>query len=178
MPTDAKKSPYVEIANHSTTHADDKYQQYYKNPAKILDGFKKANTTLGITGGPHVNARLPGRNTWRTKSGIIETAPTNGSDSGKAANLLAQNGFNIIGWDLEWRMTKKGIAVETPQQMLDKVKKMQTGGTKGKNGIVILTHDVMFKKSSGGRLKLEQFISLLKSSGFKMDFISKYRGVK
>lgn len=182
---DAKASQYIEVANHSSTHAHLKYTKYYDNPATVLKGFKQANQTLGIRGNPYVVARLPGRNTWRFQNIVSESSWWNvigaQGDSGAAADLLARNGFRIFGWDLEWHRhesgPKKGSPVETPQEMLNSVKSKLPFGTMAINEIVILAHDAMFRSSKGDRVKLEQFIDLLKAEGYQMDFLSNYRGL-
>ena len=168
----AQDSKLAEVANHSTTHAGGKYTAYYKDPKGVLAGFNKATTTLGITAKP-VPARLPGRNTWRLPS-INRNDPANGGDSGKAADLLAKNGFRIYGWDVEWRMAK-GAPVESPDQIAKAIADAVAKKTTRKPGkVIVLTHDVMFRASKSGKVKLESLVDKLKAAGHTMDFASNY----
>lgn len=165
---DAHSSKYAEVANHSTTHADNKYSEYYKKPEDVLAGFQQATKTLKITAKP-VPARLPGRNTWRL-AGIIRTD----GDSGPAANNLTQNGFKVYGWDVEWRMSN-GRPVESADEMISKVANiLKSKGTQKNDKVIVLTHDTMFRASTGGRPKLESFIEKLKTAGYSMDFVTNY----
>jgi peptidoglycan/xylan/chitin deacetylase (PgdA/CDA1 family) len=166
--TDAHASKYVEVANHSTTHADNEYREYYKDPKAVLAGFDKSTKTLKITKKP-VPARLPGRNTWRL-TGITRTA----SDSGAAADLLHKNGYRLYGWDVEWRMDG-GVSVESADEMISKIDHHVKAGKLAKAGkVILLTHDVMFRESKGGKIKLERLIDKLKASGYSMDFVTNY----
>lgn len=166
--TNAHSSKYAEVANHSTTHANNEYSDYYKKPDDVLAGFQQATKTLKIAAKP-IPARLPGRNTWRL-AGINRTD----GDSGPAANKLAQNGFKIYGWDVEWRMSQ-GRPVESADEMISKVAKiLKSKGTQKVDKVILLTHDVMFRTSTGGRPKLETFIDKLKAAGHSMDFVTNY----
>ena len=164
----AQNSRYVELANHSNTHAHNKYQQYYKDPDKVAEGFDTASHTLGLSG-KSIPARLPGRNTWR-----VGQITQNDLASGAAADKLARNGYRIYGWDSEWHM-KNGNTVESPEEMFSTVKAVfEKKKTKKVGKQIILMHDVMFKASTGGKHKLERFIDLLKNAGYQMETISNY----
>ena len=98
--TAAHSSEFVQVANHSSTHANRQYAEYYRNPATVLEGFQRATATLRIERRP-IPARLPGRNTWRVGS-IVQNDPVNSGDSGPAADRLFRAGYRIYGWDVEW----------------------------------------------------------------------------
>lgn len=165
---------YVMVANHSTTHANLRYTEYYRNPRAVFEGFERANGTLRITQRP-VRARLPGRNTWRVGS-IVENAPTNGGDSGAAANLLAAAGYRIYGWDVEWNMSG-GRPSDTVDQVLERIDWVMANGRTRKPGhVVLLSHDKMFRSSNHDRGKLELLIDRLRGAGHSFPFITGFDG--
>jgi hypothetical protein len=90
-----KENEYIEVGNHSYSHANNHYQQYYSHPEGVLLDFKRSMDTLRLT---DKIGRLPGRNMWR-----IGGRSKNDISSGiEAADLLHQHGFSLFGWDLEW----------------------------------------------------------------------------
>lgn len=170
----AKSSRFVEVANHSTTHADHRYREYYSKPTDVVTGFDAATKTLGITAKP-VPARFPGRNTWRVGS-LTLTDPTNGKDSAAAADKLAKAGYRIYGWDEEWAM-KSGRPVGTAEQVVARIKaKLDAGRTAKKGHVVVLMHDIMFRASKGDRTKLERLVDLLQAAGHSFAFMSAFDG--
>ena len=184
---DAHRSRFVQVANHSSTHAGGAYQRYYGgHPKVILDGFNRANTTLRITGRP-VDARLPGRNTWRAGR-IVRTDPANGADSAGAAGLLARHGYRVFGWDVEWRRTGRGSSTgagHPDQRAADLVREIAaglggTGGTQTPDKCIVLMHDTMFRasRSEGAgvtdRQQLVQLVQALKRAGYGFDFMANY----
>jgi hypothetical protein len=48
--------------------------------------------------------------------------------------------------------------------------------TAGFGEVVLLSHDVMFRQSNGGKAQLALLIDMLKDGGYDFDFISGYRG--
>lgn len=56
----AKKSPFIQIGNHSYSHAHNHYQQFYHDLPDVINDVKKNNDTLGLKGS-HIDTRLPGR---------------------------------------------------------------------------------------------------------------------
>jgi peptidoglycan/xylan/chitin deacetylase (PgdA/CDA1 family) len=164
----AKKSPFVEIGNHSNTHANNQYQLYYQSPNSVLQGFRQANNVLGLSG-QRIPARLPGRNTWRVGN-IISTD----SGSGPAADLLARNGFSIYGWDVEWPMSG-GKPATAPADVVANIERaLSNMATKKPDKVVVLMHDVMFRASTEGREQLVQIIKELKKAKHTFSFISDF----
>lgn len=165
----AHDSGLVQVANHSQTHAHNHYSAFYADPAGVRADLERANTTLGIAGGAPFHARLPGRNTFR--AGTIRK--TDG-DSGAAADLLAEDGFHLYGWDVEWPM-RNGHVARAPAAVLDSVKAALDGGITRRPGhAVLLMHDVMFRASTGGRPELERFCDLLRGSGLETATMASY----
>jgi len=106
-----------QIANHSYSHANDFYGNYYRDGLKIgteddgdfifrsvVDDFEKNEAILG---GFVAAARFPGRNTWRLP-GITITDSDNSDDTKDEADELARKGYAVYGWDKEWEMSFEG----------------------------------------------------------------------
>ena len=94
-------------------------------------------------------------------------------------NKLDSAGFNVVGWDIEWRFTKFGRPIQTAERMSLMVDSMfQFNENKTKNHLVLLMHDHMFRKPEDS-LKLVQFIQYLKK-GNKYQFarLDQYPGLK
>lgn len=164
----ARSTAYVEIANHSQTHANGRYAEYYADPSAVVAGFKEASEVLGLTG-PGIPARLPGRNTWR-----VGSISANDLASGAAADLLAAEGYVIYGWDVEWRM-RQGSPAQTPEEVHNEITTaLESGRTRKANKVIVLAHDVMFRASRGNRTKLATLIDLLKGDGHTFEFVSEY----
>ncbi len=58
-----KTDSLIELANHSYTHANNKYAEFYKNPEMVVQDFNQAKDSLHFKNN---FARTPGRNIWRT----------------------------------------------------------------------------------------------------------------
>lgn len=169
----AHSSRYVQVGNHSMTHGGGDYGKYYSNPTGVLEDFRKANKALGLAGYP-VLARFPGRRTWKLPdTTVVDT--DNGGDTRAPAELLYNDGFRIYGWDVEWKMSN-GQASESPLWVYTKILFAPALGTEGFQEIVLLSHDVMFKGSTGGRANLAQLIDMLRDRGYSFDFVSNFRG--
>lgn len=162
----AHKNAFTEVANHSYTHANNQYLEYYKAPKKVVLGFEKAEKTLYLR---NKIARLPGRNTWNI-GGIRKSD----GQSGIAAAQLRLKGYKIFGWDEEWHM-KNNQPIESPKQMIEIVKKrFDRNDTQSPDKMVVLMHDQMFRRSENNTKKLEEFIDLLLEQSFEMKFLSEY----
>lgn len=151
-----RKNPYIDIYNHSYTHADEHYYRFYKNPSKVVSDINKNQLEHDMM---HKIIRLPGRNIWRLAP-CIRNDSTNGEI---AADSLAGLGYRIFGWDVEWQHLHGGRCIQTPQQMYCIIKNLALNNPSKlfiKNHIVILIHDQMFITSKNIRL-LEQFIDLI-----------------
>lgn len=164
-----RDNPFVEIGNHSYTHAERHYLQYFREPSAVLADFNRNRDSLKFTNN---FVRLPGRNFFR-----IDSLSRNDISTGKeAADTLAANGYTVLGWDVEWRnKADKGIHLHTGQEMLDITNKM-LGEKKTffPDRIVILIHDPELQ-DSGFRTELEDFIHRAKADGrFRFEHLSGY----
>ena len=150
---------FVEIGNHSYTHAERKYDSYFNRPSGVLADFNRSRDSLGLENGL---ARLPGRNFFRLDS-CSRNEPGNGKE---AADTLAASGYRVFGWDLEWRNhAGKGIGTHTGQEMFDLVNRMvESQKTFLPGHLIILLHDQELRDDRF-RANLEEFIRLVKEDG-------------
>lgn len=109
-----RKDRLIELANHSHTHAHNRYTDFYKNPAMVVRDFDTAKDSLKLK---NKIARTPGRNIWR----LNNITSTDIKTSNEAANSLKTAGYKVIGWDLEWKPTNKMELKGNHQAMLKKV---------------------------------------------------------
>lgn len=136
-----EQNPFVEAYNHSFTHANDKYKLFYSNPQNVLSDIKKNESLLGLR---YQIVRLPGRNMWR----IGDRKKDDGSSGASSADLLAQKGYKLYGWDIEWQHNAKtGTPIQSVDEMLKEIEgRLESGNTFTKDHIVVLIHDEMFQK--------------------------------
>lgn len=163
-----QENPYVEIYNHSYSHANNRYIDFYKNPELVLQDFEKNQTEFNIR---HKIARLPGRNLWQIgekKKNYKQTGST-------SAELLAKNGYKIYGWDVEWTYNAKDYS---PQKNVDElIKEIEASYNSSKTftpkHVVLLMHDQMFAKVNE-KNNLRELISKLKKHDFVFEYLSSY----
>lgn len=151
-----KQNPYVEVNNHSFSHANNRYYKYYAKPTTVLKDFNKSMNLLGLD---NKIARLPGRNVWS----IDGKEYNRHKETKDATRLLTQNGYKLIGWDIEWQYNRKTkYPVDTHQEFFAKLKHHIESNKKlfTPNNIVVLLHDPMFRKDSS---ELENFIQLIQA---------------
>jgi peptidoglycan/xylan/chitin deacetylase (PgdA/CDA1 family) len=160
---------YIEIGNHSFSHAHNHYKEFYDNPSSVVADFMKCQTALRI---PNKLARQPGRNQWRLKGVRI-----NDVKSGtKSADMLYKQGFKVFGWDLEWQHdSKTGVPVQTVDDMVELIeKKLIEHKTVKANHLVLLAHDEMFR-NGWEESELKQLIDELKAKGnYRFEHLSSY----
>ncbi|MFT6502555.1 MAG: peptidoglycan/xylan/chitin deacetylase (PgdA/CDA1 family) [Crocinitomicaceae bacterium] len=108
------------IANHSYSHANNKYGHTYSSgvylprgvtPRSVLEDFQKNEAFLedtlisaGVYSGEEMKfkiARFPGRNTWRI-NGVKSIAGGSQGDTSTEAEELFRDNYKIYGWDSEW----------------------------------------------------------------------------
>jgi hypothetical protein len=119
-------------------------------------------------------ARLPGNNAWNTSN--IKRA------SGLVRPLVKKMdsvGFNVVGWDMEWRYNSSGRPIDAPEKIAafaDSLLKFNK--TKTNNHLVILMHDHEFRASADSA-KLAKMIGLLKRNpNYQFRKLNTYPGLK
>ena len=160
---------YIEIGNHSFSHAHNEYAMFYKDPESAYQDFVKNENVLYMKS---KLARLPGRNMWRIGDRKINDE-TNGA---AAADLLAKNGYSVFGWDIEWEHdARTGKPVQTVNDIFYQIEHLlKHNKTVTKNHIVILCHDEMFRKK-WEETELKQLIERLRWMGtYEFNHLSEY----
>ena len=163
-----KSDHLVELANHSFTHAHNKYTDFYKNPVAVVQDFDTAKDSLKLYS---KIARTPGRNIWRLNNITV----TDIKSSTAAANSLKKAGYKVIGWDLEWKPSNKMALKGNHEAMLKKVDSIFFNDLeKTSRHLVFLTHD-QYLTDSDSVNELDLFLEKLqKTNRFEFRKISEY----
>ena len=158
----------VEIANHSYTHALNRYSEFYKNPENVIHDFDRARDSVQFK---NKYARTPGRNIWRTAN----INSTDLKSSKIAADELQRYGYTLVGWDLEWKPTNAMKLKGTHKEMAKRVDSIFFNDLeKTSRNLVFLTHD-QYLQDDDSVQELDLFISGLKNSNrFEFRKISDY----
>ncbi|WP_185288198.1 polysaccharide deacetylase family protein [Chryseobacterium lactis] len=163
-----KKNPLIELANHSFTHAHNKYTDFYKNADAVVRDFDIAKDSLKLY---DKIARTPGRNIWRLNNINV----TDLKSTTAAADGLKKAGYKVIGWDLEWRPSQRMTLKGSHEAMLKKVDSIFLNDLeKTSRHLVFLTHD-QYLRDTDSINELDLFIEKLqKSNKFVFRKISQY----
>lgn len=163
-----RKDVLVELANHSYTHAHNKYSDFYKNPQFVVQDFNAAKDSLKLKDNI---ARTPGRNIWR----LNNITNTDIKSSSAAADELKKAGYKVIGWDLEWKPTSKMALKGNHEMMLKRIDSIFFNDLeKTSRHLVFLTHD-QYLTDDDSINELDLFIEKLqKSNRFVFRKISEY----
>jgi len=164
--------PQTLLANHSFTHANDKYKYFYRHPNMAEQDFYQAQQSLHV---PFKIIRLPGNNSWVTKGGLKSSDLVR-----KVCTKLDSAGYNIIGWDLEWHFNSKTAnpvqSAEKMASMVDTI--LAKNQTRTINHIVILSHDRMFRNPNYTD-SLQKFITLLRRNpNYVFETVDHYPNLK
>ncbi|MDL2221786.1 polysaccharide deacetylase family protein [Parabacteroides sp. OttesenSCG-928-N08] len=163
-----KRNPLIEIYNHSYSHANHKYRNYYKNPTAVVADFEKNRSDFDIT---ELIARLPGRNLWQ-----VNDKKKNYKQTGaEAAELLSQKGYNIFGWDIEWEYDAKDYTpLQTIEELLKEIDTLyDNSNCFTPDHIVLLMHDQMFSKKTENN-DLGMLIRKLQERGYRFESLRSY----
>ena len=163
-----RTNPFIEIGNHSFTHANKHYHSYYQDPQKVKCDFILNQDTLHLTNNL---ARLPGRNCWR----IAGRSRNDIEDAVAAADTLYKIGYQVFGWDLEWRADSSGHFIESVDQMIEKISERSLSRSTFTSGnIVLLCHDHLMADTSN-EIAMRSFIKRVKAIGtYKFQHLSRY----
>ena len=152
------KNHWLELNNHSYTHANEAYDYYYSHPKMVLRDMQRNNDSL------HFNTkicRMPARNMWR----LGYKKFNDGFSGDKTADLLKRKGYKVIGWDLEWESDSLNRPKQSPDSLFKQLKlAFKSRYLISSGNVVLLCHDWMFTTPSNKK-ELQQFIELVKSSG-------------
>ncbi|WP_068245101.1 polysaccharide deacetylase family protein [Hydrotalea flava] len=164
--------PQILLANHSYTHANNKYIYFYHHPNMAFNDFIIAQESLNV---PFKIIRLPGNSAW-IGAHTMKASPL----VKPVCKMLDSAGYNVIGWDVEWSFNHKTAnPVQTPETMLELVNHaFAKNYTHTKNHLVILSHDRMFRNANFTD-SLQKFIGLLKqNSNYVFETVDHYPNLK
>lgn len=162
-------NPLIACYNHSYTHANNRFQQFYSNVDASYADFIKNQNDLNLD---KKIIRLPGRNIW-----IYDDVKQFDLKSGSAtAKKLFADGYKIFGWDVEWRINSlSGVPVQSFDSTLGKMRNMLNNPNIAQepNNAVLLMHDDMFQTKNGRKLLSDLIDSLIKD-GYQFEFMEDY----
>ncbi|RYY49257.1 MAG: hypothetical protein EOO06_07840 [Chitinophagaceae bacterium] len=167
-----RNSAFVELANHSFTHAHNKFSRFYASPDNVVNDFKRCADSLSLSSNI---IRTPGRNIWR----LNDIKQTDNKESAGAADALAKNGYIVMGWDLEWHYNDQLQAVQSYDQLAAQIDSMFTHNrTRTADHLVLLAHDQVYSNKKDST-SLRQLVSRLKGKGdYDFAFINSYPGIE
>ena len=163
--------PLILLGNHSYTHANGLYRNFYKHPENAFEDFEKAQLSLAV---PFRIVRLPGNSSW-VRKGEVKSSPL----TMPVSALLRQANYNVIGWDIEWSFDPVSAR---PVESIDVMERsirhiVKIGHTHVAGHLVILTHDRMFRRRDDLE-KLKQFIKdLKKDPNYEFETLDHYPGL-
>ena len=159
--------PQILLANHSYTHAQERYQYFYQHPSMAVEDFYKAQDSLQV---PYKIIRLPGNNAWvrsneNKSSSLVNTVCTK----------LDSAGYNVIGWDVEWNFTRgQSYPVQSPQKVANEVYYASQNHSHVAKHVMILTHERMFR-TPAYLDSLVKFINIIKQNpNFVFETVDNY----
>jgi peptidoglycan/xylan/chitin deacetylase (PgdA/CDA1 family) len=164
--------PNFLLANHSYSHAYDKYHYFYEHPHMAFEDFERGQQVLSV---PYKIIRLPGNSAWVREGELKSTRLVR-----PVTELLDSAGYNVIGWDVEWEFNHKTAnPLQSPQKMANWVDSaLAKHHTHTRNHVVILTHDRMFREPNYTD-SLAKFITLLKQNpNYVFETVDNYPGLK
>ena len=163
----------ISVANHTYTHADGHYKQFYGHKQTVLDDIAK---TQELIGEPR-DLRLAGRNVWRLPE-VQKNDRALGEEEvaveSPVYDALEKEGYQIFGWDIEWRFDHHThLPRYGAEELAYRVALRYIHHTTKKEKIVVLAHDYMFREQSGVQ-KLSRFIAIMKQRGWTFESIETY----
>lgn len=173
--TQARTLPKILLANHTYSHANGKYQKFYSDADGVLQDVNKAQKILDTS---TKFLRLAGRNVFRLPQISSNDIAINSSQTSiekLAYDKVAKAGYEIFGWDVEWRFDKAGRPTQSPYEVVKEMEySVKHGRSKKKGKVILLSHDIMFGDNYDGVNNLTTFIKLLKKNGWAFDSLDNY----
>ncbi len=170
--------PNIMVANHTYSHANGHYRRFYSNINKVVSDLNKMNKKLEKEDPNHSMkcCRLAGRNVFRVGSIRRNDAAIRRSWEYNAYDALADEGFEIFGWDYQWDYRPRdGKLYKSPAQIVKIIEKInKKHRTRKPNKVILLMHDFTFKNKFNGKEKLRELISLLDQHGWSFETLQSY----
>jgi peptidoglycan-N-acetylglucosamine deacetylase len=168
---DAAALDHVTFHNHSWSHANGRYKNFYYNLSGVIEDFNKCSALFNFD---NSISRGPGRNAWR----VNNISVTDIKASTKAFDTLAKSGHNVIGWDVEWNMALRGNAVvptETADQLIAEIDaSLANANTKIPKHCIILAHDQMWTLPADQEQLRLFFDRITKEKKYNLAYIKDY----
>jgi peptidoglycan/xylan/chitin deacetylase (PgdA/CDA1 family) len=175
---------HIVVANHTYSHAQGKYQDFYENTKLCVSDIIKAEKLLKkYVDSPqnmrYFPVRLAGRNVYRlaeTKQNDLNLPKHRRLIEEKTYNTLAKRGFQLFGWDYEWKCNYyTGKPLYTSQKILENIERRYHTKRMQKSGhMILLLHDYMFRTKYDGYNNLRALIRGLKEKGWKFGLLHEY----
>ncbi|MCE3281742.1 MAG: polysaccharide deacetylase family protein [Chitinophagaceae bacterium] len=144
------------FANHSYSHANNRYEQFYRQEEKALRDFMRFHDSMQFS---YPIARFPGNPAWVMEDHKIRTSKL----TKPLTKLMDSIGYNVMGWDVEWNFDKSSRPVQSAEQMARQIMNaFESNSSFVKNHVVLLTHDRMFREPNY-RDSLAKMITILQS---------------
>lgn len=164
--------PQFLVANHSYSHGfKNNYKKFYSMPDSAVQDFVRAESEMLV---PVKIIRLPGNNSWVLKNEVKGPKSTL-----NVCNKLDSLGYNVIGWDIEWRFKGGNVPVQGADEIVAEVnKKFENYYSNVENNIVILAHDRMFEKPQYQDSLRKVIATLKQNPKIVFETIDHYPGIK
>lgn len=173
----------ITVANHTYSHANNKYRKFYSDPLQVVEDIKKTNQivspdNVSKTSSAFLPVRLAGRNVFRLPDikrddNMIPLIQRETEILGYDG--IFQEGYYIYGWDFEWAFESNGKPVQTPEEIYNSMEKIYEKKLSSKDDkVVLLMHDFMFSDKFDGKNNLTTLIELLKNGGWSFENIENY----
>lgn len=172
----AKAMPLVTVGNHSYSHGNNRYRDYYSDTEGVVVDMLRANQVLGLT--LPMDARMPGRNVFRLPGmsrDDLSMKPAQIEREEVDFEFVAASGFRIYGWDHEWVHHHNGKPVQSVDRLVSEIDHLFAYNRFAKPGkMILLMHDEMFQDRFDGRTKLTALVTALKQRGYVFGQIGSY----
>ncbi len=165
--------PMILIANHSFSHADEKYVEFYNEFEKSFFDFQENQKILEAK---FKIARLPGYSAW-----VINNKIKCQNSVAPICKYFKKYEYSVIGWDIEWRKSKvkNSFQMDNIWMFISKMLSMLVfRRTFTKNHIVILMHDVLFQKETNLDFLQKIILSLKNEPKIVFETINNYPSVQ
>jgi peptidoglycan/xylan/chitin deacetylase (PgdA/CDA1 family) len=174
----ARAMPLVTIGNHSYSHANNRYANFYSDTEAVVADMLRANAVLGLV--PPVDARMPGRDVFRLRGISKDDLSVNAAQYEREQvdfEFVAASGFLLFGWDFEWVHSADGKPVQSVTTLVSEIDSLFRHNRFLKPGkMVLLMHDQMFQEKFDGAENLTALIRALKSRGYRFGALGGYDG--
>lgn len=154
------------FANHSYTHANNRYISFYQHYRSAFEDFVRTQDSLRFDA---PIARFPGNPAWVMDSHFRSSKLTR-----QLAKMMDSVGYNVMGWDIEWNFNKKAEPVQSAETMARQVEEaFATKSSFYKNHVVLLSHDRMFREPAY-RDSLAKMIGILQQKKYVFETADQY----